>query len=227
MFTSRFLQFISSNRGLLSDVQMPQVALTQRNKLLIAVPVLMVIVLFSAVTPKSVASDSPNQNARFSARIIVPLLYVGLAPLPQNPLTRLVNTWYTNLDINISVTFLNAGNQTPIEGGLRLTVSAPSKAWTSWEDYLIPQLGLGQSYASFLLFTPREDGLYTISVDSTHTSIAATIHGGFLPLNVSPSSAYTTLVVEVAGVVVAALGVVVGVIAALSRGRGGGGRGRR
>jgi hypothetical protein len=193
--------------------------LAQCKKLLIVVAILIVTVLFSTVIPKVVATDTVNQNGG-------PVLDVGLIPLPQNGLTKLVNTWYANLDINISVTFSNVGNRTPIEGRLRLLVSVPSKTWITWTDYLIPQLGPGGSYSSFLYFTPREDGLYTISVDPnrTNTNIGATIQGGYLPLNVAPSSAYTTLVAEVATVLIAAFGVIVGFS---RRGGGGGGRGRR
>ena len=159
-----------------------------------------VVVLSMLITSKTTTANSTIQTAS-------PVLYVGLTPKPQNILTGLVNTWYNNFDINISVVFANQGNLTIDAGTLRLSVSVPSHTWTTWHDYSITSLAPGEMYSSYFLFTPREEGLYTIAVDQSHTKTTATISSGFLPLDVSPSSAYTTLLVEVAGVIVAFAGV--------------------
>ncbi len=186
--------------------------------------VLFLVSLVVAISSKQLAAEFPNQSPNS-------VLYIGLVPQPQSPLIQYFapNRWFANFDVNIAVTFTNKGNQLLPNGTIRLAVSVPSKTWIALTDYSVPLLGLGQSYPSFLLFTPREDGLYTVNVDSSNTKIAATIQGGFLPINIEPSSAYSSLTTNFLTIGVSAIGVIatiIGVIVA-SRGALRGRRGRR
>jgi hypothetical protein len=135
-------------------------------------------------------------------------VYVNLEAQPQNLLTKLVNTWYTNLDINVRITFENTGTAA-FNGTILIHVTAPT-GWSTDRSFSL-SLRLNQTAYNSFVFTPRESGVYDIQAKSYSGSIA-NIGGGFLPLDVEPSSSYTNLVLEAMGVGVTLVGVVVGVL---------------